>query len=177
MDVVTSILGFCTLFVLIWQVYELRNQISSHEKSVKRDHERRRKQATFEAMNVLRSDELDAFERAIRVKVTEHLDWKNVPDDLRNDVRSILSHFERFAVAVNTGVYDVEIVDRTMGAYLIGLWAGYDDYVIYVRKKVSDANKKYYCDLEDIVKTIKNRRTPETNPPPIDVHAAGSISN
>lgn len=171
----TTILGVITLAVLIWQVKELRNQIALQEKSLDKDHERRRKQSTIEAMHLLRSDDQDALERKIRLKVSAHLDWKNVPNELRNDVRSILSHYERFAVAVNTGVYDIEIVDRTIGAYLICLWKDYDDYVIYVRKKVPDANKKYYCDLEDLVKKITERRTPKSLPPPIDVHAAGTI--
>lgn len=158
------LLNFLTLVLLFWQ-------IKVQHKTMVKDHERRQKQATFEAMHQIRSNELDSFERKTRKMVYDHTDWSEVPETLRDDVRSILSHFERFAVAINTNVYSFEIVNRTMGAYLLGLWKDYDDYVIYVRKKVPDANKKYYYDLEKLVDRISKLRNPENN------HNSGQMSD
>lgn len=188
---ITISLTFLTFCVLIWQVILLKRQVLAQftalnlqadsisvqqksvlaqeksvlaqEKAMDKDHERRKKQATFEAMQVIRSNTSDQLERSIRKQVNDHTNWAKVPEQLRSETREVLSGFERFAVAVNTGVYDIEIVDRTMGSYLMKLWQSYDEYVAYVRKKVPDANKKYYCDLEELVKNIEKRRANQSH--------------
>lgn len=161
MSNISSWLGFLTLAILIWQVIVLRGQVKTQEKTIAKDHERRKKQAAFMAMNILRSDSLDHLERKARQQVNSHTDWAKVPDELRANVRDVLSHFERFAVAVNTEVYDLHIVDRTMGQYLIGLWRDYSPYIKHVRE-IDKNGSRYYCDFEALVSRITVRREDKT---------------
>lgn len=125
---------------------------------IEKDHERKKKEGSFIAMNLLRSNELDALERKIREAASNTIDWKNADKQLRAELRLVLSHFERFAVAVNTNVYDIDIVDRTMGAYLIGLWEDYATYIEFIRSDTQ--NPKCYVEIENLVNSIKKRREP-----------------
>lgn len=171
MDQLSTWLGTVTLVVLVWQVTVLRKQLGVQERALRLDQQRRRAQETVNAIAVLRSNSMDVAERAIRVKVDGHTNWRSIDPDFKGELRLILSYFERFAVTVNTEVYDLAIVNRTIGAYLIGVWDAYCPYVTTVRGPVGSLEQNYYREFENLVKAIQVARKSK----PIDTANGGEL--
>jgi Domain of unknown function (DUF4760) len=59
---------------------------------------------------------------------------------------SYLNYYENLAAGINIGVYDLDIVDRTVGSLMLRVFDRYEPYIRYVRKK--DAAPAAYAELE-----------------------------
>ena len=124
----------------------------------KKDHERRRKQATieyFEDMTSKLYDSQATFNtkfNQLDIDISE-LDTNN---DLLKDATEILAAFERLSVGVNTKIFDFDILDRMAGSYLVVMYTRFAPYIAKVRTDASRVNS--YQEFENVVDCIKKKR-------------------
>jgi hypothetical protein len=156
-EFITALLSIVTLSVLTWQVVQLKVQVTLQEKTLEKDHERRRKQATFEAMQEIRNEKYDSDERALRSKLVG-VNWETATPELKDEVRETLTPYEYFATGVNVSVYDIDIVDRASGAYFIGMWGRYQPYIDYMRNRAGGSRATYYAELGVMCEELKKKR-------------------
>ncbi|MRH88340.1 DUF4760 domain-containing protein [Nocardia sp. SYP-A9097] len=68
------------------------------------------------------------------------------------DLRSYLGYLENIAAGVNMGIFDRDVVDRTVGNRLIRAWERYGDWIQDVRRL--QHNGRLYEELESLVKKL-----------------------
>ena len=135
-------------------------------KTYKADHERRKKQATVEAMQHL-SEKFTP----IYFKLDNELDGKPInKQNLKNkekmsqDIISILFPLEYFSVGVNSGIYDKDLVIRMSGEYFVRIWNQLSPWIKERRVKVD--NLYLYGEFETLCNTL-SETAKKTKPKPI----------
>jgi predicted nucleic acid-binding Zn-ribbon protein len=132
--------------------------------SFRADHDRRRKQATIEQMLDVRNeyrDKWDKFrengEKAISKKEAREID--ETPER-RKQVEDILSLFEHLSTGVNTGVFDLSLLNRLSGQYIINVFERCQGFIEYVREKDKEEGKttRYYEEFYHLVNELKTLR-------------------
>lgn len=124
----------------------------------KKDHERRRKQATIEYFEEMTSKLYDSQAKfnnkfnQLDVDISE-LDT-NI--ELLKNATEILAAFERLSVGVNTKIFDLDILDRMAGSYLMVMYTRFAPYIAKVRTDASRVNS--YQEFENVVDCIKKKR-------------------
>ncbi len=117
------------------------------------DNERKRKQSTIEYINNI---------RGIYKPIRKHLDdlfpgnnrvinLKEIDNDLKSDIRELLSTVEHLAVGLNTGVYDFDIFFRMSGSYFLRIFKKLNPYISNAQKNQATA----YIEFEAICKRIE----------------------
>jgi len=114
-NIVSNIAIFLTCGFTIWQLLLMK-------KNFKADHERRRKQATIEFYHIINKE----FTKLL-VPINEKFSTDGIINvcDVKNDntlldkIYEFLSHMERLAVGVNTRIYDITVLDRMVGSFII----------------------------------------------------------
>ena len=92
-------------------------------------------------------------------KVAEFLEvLQNEPpySERRSELSRLLNYYEAVAVAVNSDVFDIGIIDRAWGSVIIRTFAGYGNY-IYERREFL-RQPQLYGELEQLAKSILDRR-------------------
>ena len=92
-------------------------------------------------------------------KVAEFLEMlENEPpySERRSELSRLLNYYEAVAVAVNSDVFDIGIIDRAWGSVIIRTFAGYGNY-IYERREFL-RQPQLYGELEQLAKSILDRR-------------------
>ena len=126
----------------------------------RKDHERRRKQATIEYFETMTSSLFETqaiFNDKLSQLNMNIADLESHPELLKG-ATAVLSAFERLCVGVNTGVFDFDMLDRMAGSYLIFLYSRFTPYIEKIRKDASRTNS--YKEFERVVSRIKNNRNP-----------------
>ncbi len=124
----------------------------------KKDHERRRKQATIEYFEEMTSKLYDS-QAKFNTKFNQlDIDIAELDSDteLLKDATEILAAFERLSVGVNTKIFDLDILDRMAGSYLVVMYNRFAPYIAKVRTDASRVNS--YQEFEYIVDCIKKKR-------------------
>lgn len=140
-------------------------------RSVKADHERRKKQATFEFVQKIRPAWIEA-KHAIEEKWgDEPLTSKELLEidsdfQLLKLVRNLLGQLEHLSVGMNSGVFDKDLLYRMSGSQLIGIYHRLHTYIDRVQKN----SPKAYVEYQDLVKSFEDRK--RTKP-----DASGNIVN
>jgi Domain of unknown function (DUF4760) len=79
-------------------------------------------------------------------------------EDQRKILASYLSHFEALAVAVNSGIYDLEVIDAVAGSRIIHISQNYRPFFARRRKEVAaDSAYRYLEWLGDEITEIRKR--------------------
>lgn len=136
-------------------------QIVTITKSFNADHERRKKQATIEYLNNVREKYTSLTFELINKFGSDPIGVKEVKE-IRDDhmlwykVKFLLGQFEHLAAGVNTKVFDIHLVNRASGSYVIGIFEFFSVY-IYETRKMSN-NNLLYSEYEDLVNQIKSLR-------------------
>ncbi len=126
----------------------------------RKDHERRRKQATIEYFEEMTS-KLYNVQAKFNLKLTQldiDIDMLDTDLELLKDATEVLAAFERLCVGVNTNIFDIDILDRMAGSYLIIMYTRFSPYIEKVRRDSSRINS--YKEFECVVDKIKKKRNP-----------------
>jgi hypothetical protein len=140
---INSIIQVLIFVVISGQLYYLQITYKS-------DHERRKKQSTIEYINQIR----DKY-RPLSIKLSNKFDTntinlEQIDNDIKSDIRELLSVMEHMSVGINTGVYDFEILHRMSGSYLVRT---YHQLLPYIVDRQKD-NKSAYIEFETLCKKI-----------------------
>jgi hypothetical protein len=136
-------------------------QLNVMVRSFKADHERRKKQATIEYINMIRPEYrkinnllLEKFgndpigESEIKKIIEDHELWSKLKD--------ILGMFEHLATGINTGVFDIQILNRMAGSYIIIV---YDRFFVYIReRRKATGNNFLFDEYEFLINRLKSIR-------------------
>jgi hypothetical protein len=142
---ITDIIQTILLAVVILQLWV------SH-RSFQADHERRKKQATFEYVNAVS----ERFRTALNRFDEKHgigtvVDISNYDDDDRFIVKSYLNEIEYICAGVNAGVFDLEILHKMMGSGLIGRHHRFQQYINEKRQ----TKKTTFVEFSEVVRNLE----------------------
>lgn len=163
-EILTLLIGTTTAGILLVQA-------GLALKSLKADHERRKKQATFEFVQKIRPAWIEA-KHAIEEKWgDEPLTSKELLEidsdfQLLKLVRNLLGQLEHLSVGMNSGVFDKDLLYRMSGSQLISIYHRLHTYI----DRVQRSSPKAYIEYQDLVKSFEDRR--RTKP-----DASGNIVN
>lgn len=126
-------------------------QLWVSHRSFKSDHERRKKQATFEYVNAVS----ERFRTALNKFDEKHgankvVDISDYDDEDRFIVKSYLNEIEYVCAGVNAGVFDLEILHKMMGTGLIGRHHRFQQYIDEKRR----AKKTVFVEFSEVVKNL-----------------------
>lgn len=127
-----------------WELY-------SNRKESKRQHDIDRKLRTFEAINALQEQVLD--ELASKTKS----EFSVIAENCRKaegkqeyaHYKTLVARIDHFALAVNSGIYDIVIVQRLAGIHLVYLYDKLLPIIETARKNASDV--PCYTEIENMV--------------------------
>jgi len=146
------LIGAVTVLVISAQLYWIY-------RSFKADHERRKKQATIEFGKTVFED-VERCQKALFRRFSNkviNLGDLNEDEDWQN-ARDLMANLEMLAAGVNTGIYDIEIVDRMFGSLIITMNKKMGPYVDHQR----DGGKypTVFSEFTTMAQKIWNRRNP-----------------
>jgi len=151
-EIFSLIIGSVTACILIVQA-------GLALKSLKADHERRKKQATFEFVQRIRPAWLEARyaleERWGREPLTSK-ELEEIENDfhLMTTVRSLLGLLEHLSVGMNAGVFDKDLLYRMSGTQLINIHKRLRTYI----DKIQKTHPTAYTEYQELVKDFEERK-------------------
>lgn len=125
-EILTLSIGVIGTTLVVIQLFMIR-------KGFKADHERRQKQATIDHINSIRN-QYETIHFKLRDKFGKkviNMDAINEPG--KKDIEAFLNTIEHMAVGVNIGVFDLEVVNRAAGLFLITQKHRLYPYIEYAR--------------------------------------------
>lgn len=155
-----------TLFaVFALQLKELKRQVVQSAEATKLDHVRRRAQATIDFYRTTLDKRI-----ALRESLPHDRDAAGVADfiakaiekddsDSAHDITDYLTYFGMFATGVNTGVFDIDIVERLAGTRILAIASNYKSWIDFRRAKYSQP--KLYQELAILADEMRERRSHE----------------
>ena len=146
---VSSIIEIAMLIIVSVQLYFLR-------KAYKADHERRKKQSTIEYLSRIRDIYRPVDRKLIEKYGKKALNPEDVDKADMADLREFLSVLEHLSVGVNTGVYDIELVNRMSGTFLLETHAKVTPYINFSRK--DRGSDSIYQEFDVMSRKIKGMR-------------------
>jgi len=164
---VTDIVGIGGLIInavafgaLLSQVYLLRKQIRTADEAFGIEQVRSRKQSTLEflAATVERRQKLSRelpveIDHAASQRVLEVWDHD---EDARRPVYEFLDFYEMLATGVNSGIFDLEVVDRASGSRIIRIHESYGELIEKLRAE--QERPRMYEELQGLAATIGSMR-------------------
>ena len=138
------------------------------QRGLRVDHDRRRKQATVEAIERLTPlwrKRRAKIEHDLGIKrreklVKEQYDRVREDDDLHESMVDLLNTLEHLAAGVNCRVYDDRILFRSSATYLLGLYRQFESYIT----ESKDANPTVYSEFVTLMEKFKKWRERSPNP-------------
>ncbi|HXU38238.1 MAG TPA: DUF4760 domain-containing protein [Blastocatellia bacterium] len=128
--------------------------------SFKADHKRRKKQATIEYMSKIRdvytTIDYELLKKYGKVLVETQIKEIFANHEERTKLMKLLGMFEHLAVGANTDVFDIDVLNRMSGAYMIRLFNQYSGYIKQQRKVLK--NDSIYKEFEDLVDRLSGLR-------------------
>ena len=120
-------------------------------RSYRADHERRKKQATFEFVNSVS----DRYRSSLSKFDAKHgagklVDLSNYDDEDKFFVKSYLNEIERICAGVNAGVFDYAILRKMMSSNLRDSHHRFSQYI----KEAQGRNGMLYCEFDEVVKKL-----------------------
>lgn len=160
----TAVVGLFGFVLVAIQLRILQAQISASGDEIERDHEQRRKEATFAFASATRQTFYDLRSAGLPSvntvnDVEEYLgqiaDWKD-PDHPDNVlVQRYLGWWETLATGVNLGAYELEVIDRLNGPEIVRVWLKFEPWILARREAYSQPN--LYHEIELLESRIVNR--------------------
>jgi hypothetical protein len=120
---------------LLYTIMQQQEQLNTMQRDILADHERRRLDATMQAIDTLHprlkafSHFLDGLTGHRQNIKAEHIDRLREDAALRSSIQEHLEQLETLALAINIGVYDDKVVFRLTGPFLPNLWARCEPYI------------------------------------------------
>lgn len=145
-EVWSLVASLLTLSIVTLQLYLIY-------KAFLADHERRKKQATIEYINLIR-DRYRTIDFDLRGKYGEgELDTNKLTDDELQAALELLSVVEHLAVGVNTGVYSLNVLSRLSGGYFSQLFERYYP-VIRARRQMRGMKPTLFNEMEKMYQDL-----------------------
>lgn len=147
MELAAIIISMFTLLCLLLQTHV-------QWRTMRADHERRKKQATIEYVNQTRT-RYRPISRKLAIKFGEGtvINLDQIDEEIKEDIKAFLSIVEHLAVGINTKVYDLQILERMSGKYFISMFRKLQPY-INERRRIQSM-PSLYCEFEIMVEDIK----------------------
>ncbi|MCK5728227.1 MAG: DUF4760 domain-containing protein [Methylococcales bacterium] len=139
--------GIQVLILLI-----ISGQLYFLHKTYRADHERRKKQATIEYLNSIRSDYRTLNDKLIDKFSTHPIKLDDIDEKMKKDIKQLLSILEHLSVGVNSGVYDFNILHRMSGSFLVGCYYQLHPHI----SKAQQNNPRYFIEFETLCKKIEH---------------------
>ena len=114
------------------------------------DHERRRKQATFDYVTAVGHryrNPLEEFDKVYGTKIVDISEYS--PED-KITVRTYLNEIEYVCLGVNAKVFDYDILSKMMSTNLINCHRRFHQYIEAEQKQ----SKKYYIEFDEVVRRL-----------------------
>ncbi len=150
-----------TIVVLVVGAIIALSQFRIAALSLKADHKRRKMQATMEYMDGIRPN-YSRINNELRKEfakgpISESEVTKILADPkLRDKVRDLLGIFDHLAVGVHAEVFDIRLVNKMSGGYLMTIFERYSPYINKVREHQD--NEFLYKEYEDLVSEVTSLR-------------------
>ena len=151
-EILTITVGSITALILVIQA-------GLALKSIKADHERRKKQATFEFVQKIRPAWLEARHALEERWGKDPLTSKEL-EEIENDfhlmttVRGLLGLLEHLSVGMNSGVFDKDLLYRMSGTQLINI---HKRLYLYI-EKIQQTHPTAYTEYHELVKEFEERK-------------------
>jgi len=152
-DIVSNIIFCVTGGVAIWQLLLMK-------KKFKADHERRKKQATIEFFYLFYKD-LSEILKSIN-KIFPTVNYVIKVDDIKNDssitemIKEYLRRITIFGVGVNTGIYDINVLDRIAETNIINSYNRFKEIIKWRRDIRNDPT--LFADFDKLVSGLEETR-------------------
>ena len=125
--------------------------------SIANNNKRTKKQSTLEAFTQFKEN-AEPYENTIHGyssddinKIIQQHEQGSEPEKW-DEIKKYLATVERFATGVNTGIYDVEVVNKMAGYFLCEQYKTLYPIIEYKRQK--DQNEYIYAEFRDMVNAI-----------------------
>lgn len=143
LKVVTNV-SMCVSVILVWLTAKANNRCKKRE-------------ITIQYTDAHESKVTELLEKLKDVYQNDQIDLKEVINDkkLQEEVERYLFSMERLAVGINSGVFDIYLLDRTMGQKTIEHYEALRPYIKYIRK---DDYPEKYDEFEEMVNKLREIR-------------------
>ena len=134
-------------------------QVGLALKSFKADHERRKKQATFEFIQKIRPAWIETKHSLEKRWGKNPLTSKELAEidndfELLKKVRNLLGLLEHLSVGMNTEVFDKDLLFRMSGTQIINISIMFNSYIKKVQRSIPTA----YIEFEELAKGFEERK-------------------
>lgn len=125
--------------------------------SIVNNNKRTKKQSTLEAFVQFKKD-VEPYENTIHDYSSDDINTiiqqheQSCKHEKWDEIKKYLATVERFATGVNTGIYDVEVVNKMGGQFLCEQYETLRPIIKYKRQK--DQNEYIYSEFRDMVNAI-----------------------
>lgn len=154
-EIATAVVGIASIVLLGVQV-----QLAA--RALRDDHLRRRQQATLEylvlhvrphwkdSLRLLKQD-LDAQQQPLSPELLARITSE---PETKASIEKVLGNIEHMAVGVNVGVYDLELINRASGGFLIRTYSQFLPYIELVQQRQARA----YVEFEQLIRDLRELR-------------------
>ena len=147
LDILALVLSLLAIIISIMQHISEKNRC--------------RKEATIHAFDALEKDVFakKAYKNIVVRQGTDYALNPNFADDVAtwNEATLALSQIEHFAVGVNSGVYDLDTLNRMAGSFIIKEYSRWKP-IIETKRKQSPQHK-HYDEFESLCIELEKKRT------------------
>lgn len=164
--IITNLFLAVGVIITIFQLVQMKKSNLLQTQSMMADHERRKKQSTLEFYT-----NIYPYLSELRTKITDAFgneyimpnDNRYVQDvNLQKTIYEYLVIIERFAVGVNTGIYDINIFVNTSGKVVADMYRKLSPIIEEMR--LTQNYPEMFCDFEKMskeVEIIRNKMYPK----------------
>lgn len=131
-------------------------------KSFKADHDRRRKQATFEYVGDRLREALTTLDEKINFKKLTKDDciriFKNTEDSA--EIAKYLSVLEHISVGVNRNIYDKDVLYDMASTYIVDIYQKFAPYIKFLRKRLGKTGmnvSQLYTEFEELAAEFEEK--------------------
>ena len=152
-NIISFVSAIASVFATVFAAVELSRSRKANEKREARE----RKEATINAYNVLQSQVLDNLVsiRPQEVRdVIENIDCKEYRN-IYDDYKALIARCEHFAVGVNEGIYDFDVLYALSGEHLIFLYKKVHPVIMQARENCS--NSVPFQGFEKLVQRLERK--------------------
>lgn len=158
--IVTNIFLSVGALIAVFQLIQMKKSNMLQSKSLIADHERRKKQSTLEFYS-----NIYPYLSEFRTKITDVFGNEYVtPNDIRykqnTDIQKMIYEYlviiERFAVGINSGIYDINVFAKTSGKAVSDIYKKLSPIIEDMR--VVHNYPEMFCDFEKMSKDVEEVR-------------------
>lgn len=158
--IVTNIFLSIGSVIAVFQLIQMKKSNMLQSKSLIADHERRKKQSTLEFYS-----NIYPYLSEFRAKITDVFDNGYItPDDIRykqnTDIQRMIYEYlviiERFAVGINSGIYDINVFAKMSGKVVSDMYKKLSPIIEDMR--IVQNYPEMFCDFEKMSKDVEEVR-------------------